>query len=62
MFRPSSTNTVAVALDVAPVMVSPFTNKPVVPVPVSVTILLPSSCKINSNVLVCCLKYSNSPV
>ena len=56
MFRPSSTNTVAVALDVAPVMVSPFTNNPVEPVPVSVTIRLPVSSKINSNVLVCCLK------
>ena len=56
MFRPSSTNTVAVALDVAPVIVSPFTNKPVVPVPFSVTIRLPVSSKINSSVLVCCLK------
>ena len=53
---PCSTKIVAVAFDVAPVIVSPVKNNPVLPVPVSVTILSLSSCRTNSSVLVCNLK------
>ena len=45
-FLESSTRTVAVALEVPPVTISPTTNRPVVPSPISVTILSPSSFKI----------------
>ena len=38
-----STRTVAVAFEVAPVIVSPTTNLPEVPAPSSKTILLPST-------------------
>ena len=42
-FLESSTRIVAVAFDVPPVIISPLVNWPVVPSPVSVTILSPSS-------------------
>ena len=42
-FPKSSTNIVAVALEVSPVIVSPSVNLPVVPTPVSATTLVPSS-------------------